>query len=196
MQLFARFSGNNRKRRRKPAPFFAAIVTIRSINNQRANLGISRKDGTAVKSAQLDDKINVDFFRVEAFHQFIGSCHSSSGSEDIVVNHHDVVGADGLAMDFDDIGAVFLGLFLTDCVGREFARLAARHKASAELKGEDRAADEAARFDANDFGDALVAIELRQVPADDVKRTRIFESRSEILEKNTLRGEILHVADF
>ena len=99
-------------------------------------------------------------------------------------------------MNLDNVGAVFLRIFLTDRIGRQLAGLAAGNKSGAQFESENGAADETARFDAYHFGDTLVAIELRKIPADDVESTRIFEGSGKILEKDALGGEILDIADF
>ena len=112
------------------------------------------------------------------------------------MDDNDIVRGDGVAMDFDDVGAVLLGVFLTDSVGGELAGLSAGDEACAELEGENGAADKAARFDAYNFSDALVAIELRKIPADDVESAGILECGGEILEKNAFCGEVRDVANF
>ena len=112
------------------------------------------------------------------------------------MEHDNIIGADGIAVHLDGICAVFLFVSFADSVGGQFAGLAGGDKACAELKGENRAADKATRFDTYDLGDTLVTVELREVPSDDVKCTRILECGSEVFEHDTLGGEIDNVADF
>ena len=167
-----------------------------SICDQRSHLGVGRKSCAAIERGKLDDEINVDFLRIKAFHKLIGSRHCATGSEHVVVEHHDIVGADSVAMNFDDIGTIFLCILLANSIGGELTGFAARHETGTEFECEDRTSDETTRFNAYDFGNTFIAVELRKIPADDMECTGIFKSCGKILEEDSFAGEILNVADF
>ena len=82
-----------------------AFWGLLSVCDQRCHFRIFGECRTAVECRQLDDEVDVDFFRVEALHQFIGCGHGASGGEHVVVKNNDIIGADGVAVDFDYVGA-------------------------------------------------------------------------------------------
>ena len=129
--------------------------------NQRGDIDTFGEVFAAAEGRDFDDEVDIDFLGVEAFDEVVSSEHGTAGGEYVIVNNHDVVFGNSVAVHFDGIGAVFFGVGLADCVGGEFAGFAGGNETGAEFEGEDRTADEAAGFDADDFGDTFIAIELR-----------------------------------
>ena len=76
------------------------------------------------------------------------------------MEHYYVVGSDCVAVYFDYIGTVFLGIFLADGVGGQFSGFAAWHEAGSEFECKNGASDEASRFYTYDFGHTFVAVKL------------------------------------
>ncbi len=102
------------------------------------------------------------------------------------MEHNDIIGTDGVAVHLDGVYTVFFLIRCAHGVGGELAGLACGNETGTKFKGQDRATDEAALFDAYNFGDTLVAVQLREIPANDVQGAGILERSCEVVEKNTL----------
>jgi hypothetical protein len=165
------------------------------ISDQRSDLGIFGEVSTTTESREFDDKVDIDFLGVKRFHQVVSGAHGTTGSEDIVVEYNDIVGGDSVAVDFDSVFTILFVVGSADSVSGEFAGFTNGYEASAEFESEYRAADKSARFDANNFSDTFVAIDLREVPADDVESAGVLKYRSEVLEDDALLRKIIDVAN-
>lgn len=133
---------------------------------------------------------------MKALDKLVGCCHGAACGKHIVMNHYDIIGSNGIAVNLDYVGTVLFGILHADGVGRELAGLSCRYETRSDFISEDRAADEAARFDADNFCNAFVAVELREVPANNVESPRVLENSGKVFENDSFGREINHVADF
>ncbi len=60
---------------------------------------------------------------MQALDKFIRSSHCAAGGEHIIMQHDNIVGCDGVAVNLDDIRAILFGILLTDGISRQFAGL-------------------------------------------------------------------------
>ena len=168
---------------------------MRSVFEEGGHLYIGGEVGATVEGGELDDEVDVDLFWMHALHKFVGCSHGAAGSEEVVVNHYDVVLVDGIAVHLDGVDAILFGVGFLDCDSGEFAGLTGRHEAATEFVGEDRAADKTAGFDADYLGDTLVAVEVGEGVAGDTECLTIFQHRGEVAKHDSLAVEIRHIAD-
>lgn len=156
---------------------------------------VGRETVATAESRKFNDEIDVDLFGVHAFYEVVGSAHGTAGSEDVVVEDNDIVGGNGIAVDFDSIFAILFVVGSAESVGGELTGFANGDEAGADFEGEYRAADEAARLDADDLSYAFIAIELSEVPTDDMQSAWVLKRRGKVFEKDAFLREILNVAD-
>ena len=87
-----------------------ARTAHRSIHDQRIHLYLRRENLSAFQIGKLDNEADVYFLWIHRFHQFIGSFHRPACCQKIVVQHHNVVFADCIAMQFDRVNSVFFAV--------------------------------------------------------------------------------------
>ena len=79
--------------------------------------------------------------------EFVAGIHSAAGSEEVIMEHDDIIRCDRVGVEFDHIDAILFGIRLLDCDRGEFAGFSGGHEAATEFVGEYRTADKAAAFD-------------------------------------------------
>ena len=55
---------------------------------------------------EFDDEVDVNLLRVEFLHEVVCCAHAAAGSEQIVVNEHDIVFRDGILVNLDSVFAI------------------------------------------------------------------------------------------
>ena len=102
-------------------------------------------------------------------------------------------------MNLQRTGAVFEFVFLGDRVERQLAFLANRDEGQLQLVREHRAEDEAARVDAGDQADVLLAAVPTVSPDEDVhehmESLRVLQERRDVAELHALLRPVGHGAD-
>ena len=112
------------------------------------------------------------------------------------MNHHDIIGGNGIFVDFYHIGAVFFRIFFLNGFGWQFSRFAQWHESSVEIHSKHSATDESAGFNTHHLGDAFVLVEVVQTLAHNLKRFGIFEGCGKVFELNARYWEIRNVANY
>src|SRR3954453_5511311 len=87
-----------------------------------------------------------------------GCRHGATGREHVVDDQHPLTRCERVALDFDDRLAVFQRIRRLEGGAGQFALLAHRDEAGAEVVGHRRGEDEAARLDADDLVDGAAAV--------------------------------------
>ena len=111
------------------------------------------------------------------------------------MNHHHVVGRDGIAVNLDGVGSILLSIGFADGVGRQFARLAQRHETGAQLVSQNRATDKAASFDTHHLGHTKMCVFFLDVFGDNGNSFGVLEGSSKVAEHDTLSREIRNGSD-
>lgn len=65
---------------------------------------------------------------MKAFDELVYSGHCATGRKNVVVNDDNIVGSDGIAMNFNNVRAILFGILHADGVGRELAGFASRNE--------------------------------------------------------------------
>ena len=111
------------------------------------------------------------------------------------MNNDYVVGHDGIFVNLDGVGAVFLGIGLLDDLSGQLTGLAQGYKTGIELGGENGTANKAAGLDTNDSGHTLVTVQVSHGTRHDLERLGVLECGGQVLELNTRNREIRNIAD-
>ena len=74
------------------------------------------------------------------------------------MDQHDVIGRDGILVDFHDILAVLLVIGLGKNLGGQFPRLSQRNETRAESHGKRRGQHETARLDSHHLGNPFILV--------------------------------------
>ena len=112
-----------------------------------------------------------------------------------LLDDYHIVGCDGIFVDLDGVGAIFLGITLLDGFGGQLAWLAHGHKAGPQSSSQHASANEAPRLDANNLGDALVLIELNKSLFKQPQALRVLEECCQVLELHARDREVGYVSD-
>ena len=111
------------------------------------------------------------------------------------MDEDDIAGGDGVGVDLDGVGAVFLGVGLADGLRRELAGLADGDEARAEPAGDGCGGDDAPLPDADYLGDALVFLPVAYAARDRLRAGGVLEQCGYVEELDSLQGEIGHDAE-
>ncbi len=88
-----------------------------------------------MEGIDFDDEVDVDFSGIHAFHEFVDRSHRTPRSKHIIVDKHDVVGDDCVAMNLDCVFAILFVVGCADRIGGQLSGLAGGNEAGTEFKG-------------------------------------------------------------
>lgn len=148
-----------------------------------------------VQEAEFADEIHVDGFHGEVADEFDGCFGRAAGGEQVVVEQHHVTRFQGVLMDVEDVFAIFQTIGFGKGGRGQFAGFANGHEACVEACCQGTAQDEAARFDANHFGDAHVLVIGGGLVEHIAKNLGTFDGGGDVFKLYAGDGEIGHVAD-
>src|SRR6266487_1884169 len=98
-------------------------------------------------------------------------------------------------MQLERVRAVLEVVLGADHLARQFAELANGHKSSVQQVSDRRSKDEAARLHADDNTRRMAAHQLRQTVDRLLESPRILEEGGDVLEEDSLLGEIRDIVD-
>ena len=143
-----------------------------------------------MEGRQLDDEVDVNLLRVEAFHEAVRGAHGPTRGEQVVVEEDHVVLGDGVLMDLDGVLAVLLVVVFLENLGRQFARLARHDESGSQPDGEGGSHDESARFDTHNLGNALVLVHLIQDVLQLTQTGSVLEEGGHVPEQDAGYGKV------
>ena len=112
------------------------------VNDKRSYIGIGGEVFATVQCAQLYDEVYVDLARIHALDEFVAGGHCASGCEQVVVQHHYIVGGYSVTVYFDCIGAILLLKRCANGDGGKFSGLSCRHETCSYFVSENSASYE------------------------------------------------------
>src|SRR6266508_3263929 len=110
-----------------------------------------------VQEAELDEGGDADHLAAEPLDQPGGGPRGAAGGEHVVHDQHPLAGGDRVGVELEGGGAVLQRVLLGLDAVRQLAGLADGHEAGAEVVGDRRGEDEAARLDADHLVDGAAA---------------------------------------
>src|SRR5579875_2776680 len=146
------------------------------------NVG-ARQRVAAREVDQLDQKSIPHHLGAEALQQPPGRGGGPPGREEIVDDQDPLPGVDGVAVDLERV-------FLGKLVAGKLAGLANRDETGAERVGERRPQHVAARFDADDEVDILVAVTVDEEVDRGLEADLVTQQRSNVPKQNAGNREI------
>ena len=121
--------------------------------------------------------------------------HRPAGREQVVDDEDPLSGLDRVGVDLEGRRAVLELVLDLDRLRRQLAELAHRHEAGAELVGQRRAEDEAARLHADHEVDLRAADLLGHAVDHLAERVRLLEERGDVVEADARLREVGDLAD-
>src|SRR5579875_201606 len=153
------------------------------------NVG-ARQRVAAREVDQLDQKSIPHHLGAEALQQPPGRGGGPPGREEIVDDQDPLPGVDGVAVDLERVRPVLERVFLGILVAGKLAGLANRDETGAERVGERRPQHVAARFDADDEVDILVAVTVDEEVDRGLEADLVTQQRSNVPKQNAGNREI------
>src|SRR5262245_15102666 len=150
---------------------------------------------TAVEECQLDHERDTHDSPAQLIDQAQRRRHRAAGGQEVVHHEDALPDLDRVLVDGERVSAVLELVLDFDGLARQLAQLANGYEAGLQLMGERAAEDEAARFDADDHIDPLVAIAADEAVDDGGERRTVLQDRGDIPEKDSLGREVPDVSD-
>src|SRR3954447_7979284 len=145
---------------------------------------------TAAQEGELEQHAHTREVAAGLAHERSGRGHGAAGREYVIDDQDPLPGGERVALDLED------GLAILQRVGRlergagQFALLANRDEAGAEVVGHRRREDEAARLDADDLVDGAAAV-MRDDRVDSARECDVIgEQRADVLEQHARPGVV------
>src|SRR5215218_669941 len=148
-----------------------------------------------VQEAELDEGGDADDLAAEPFDQPGGRPGGAAGGEHVVDDQHPLAGDDRVGVELKGGGAVLQRVLLGLHLVGQLAGLADGHEAGAEVVGDRRGEDEAARLDADHLVDVAAAEVHHRLVDHRGEGDLVGEQRGDVLEHDALLWEVRHVAD-
>ncbi len=149
----------------------------------------------AVEKTKFDDERQSGYFAVGHLNELGDSSSGASRGQNIVDNQHVLTSLNGVSVHFESVSAVFQRVFDRMDLVRKLFRFAYRHETSTESVGHGRGEEVAARLNADDDIDRMLAIMILQGVYGFTESGFVFEERSNVEEVDAGLGEIRDFPD-
>ncbi len=149
----------------------------------------------AVQESQLDQEVDSSDLCADFFDEGGGGSGGAPRGEKVIYDHNAIARLQGILVHFDFRLPVFEVVGLADRFVGEFPFFADRDEGQAQLLGEDRPEEEAARFDARDFCRFCFLRFFHEKLHGGAEECRVAQDRGDIFEDNPRLGKIRDVAD-
>lgn len=150
---------------------------------------------SSFKPLQLNQKIESHDFSSELADQTDCRLGRPSRGQEIVYDQDPLTRSDGIPMDRQGVRPIFKAVLHLEAIGRQFPRLANRHKPGAQPAGQHASEDKSSRLDTYDLVDTSPLIPLGKVVGQLAKSRCIFQQCRNVVKEDTGLGEIRHFAD-
>jgi hypothetical protein len=125
----------------------------------------------------------------QAFEQALAGHHRAAGGDQVVDQHHAVARAHGVGVHLHRGRAVLQLVGFLDRREGQLALLADRHEAHAQLVGQHRADDEAARVQAGHRGRPHVEVAVHELVDQHAEHPRVGQQRRDVAELDPGAGQ-------
>ena len=183
----------------KPVPDFLFVCHVTSLLHldEGGDFYLVAKDLAAVETFvdQLNEEVHIGLLGMELIDEVEGGLHRSSSGKEVVMEQHDVVGGDGILMDFDGVGSILFGVGLLYSLGRQLTGFAAEDDTSAQSNSEGGCHHKTATLYTHDFRDALVLVNLIKFIHHNLQALCVLEKGGDVPEIDTLNREVRNTAE-
>ncbi len=149
----------------------------------------------AVQEREFDEKGHSDNIAAEPLDEVDAGLGGPARGEQIVGDEDFHSRLDGVLVYFEGVLAVFELIGLRLGVPGQLARLADQHKSGAQLVGQRRGDDEAARLGADNHVHPLAHVPIGQKVDRSLERLGVLQHGGDVLENNSFLGKVRDVPD-
>ena len=138
----------------------------------------------------LNDEVEIDFFRMEVVHQLPCSLGGTTCCQQVVMNQYNIIGSDGVDMHFNGVNAIFFRELFLDDGGGKLTGFSGQNNAATQSSGQSRSHDETAAFNSYNLSDTLVFVEFIKFVQHNLHALGTFVQRGHVSEVDTFLWKI------